>query len=103
MTERKVRDFEETFGPEGFWVELLSRSDGYLKTEVQGEAGSRYRVRDYWASHVEFEAFRQCFAADVEKLSRLLESEGIVESELLLGAFYEDRPGEDNGDDLVPA
>ncbi len=103
MTERKVRDFEETFGPEGFWVTLLNRSDGYLKTEVECETDSRFRVKDYWSSHVEFEAFRQWFAGEVERFSRLMLAEGVVESETLLGAFYEDWPGADNGDDLVPA
>jgi hypothetical protein len=101
VTERKVRDFEETFGPEGVWVELLSRSDGYRKTGVERESGSRFRVTDYWDSHLDFEAFRRLFAADVKKFARLLED--VVESELLLGVFYEDQPGEDNGDDLVPA
>ena len=103
MTERRAGDFAETFGPEGVWVELLNRSDGYWKTEVKRESDSRFRVTDYWSSHWEFEAFRRRFAADVERLARLLESEGIVASELLLGAFYDDEPGEDNGDDLVPA
>ena len=103
MTERKARDFEEAFGPEGIWVTLLNRSDGYLKTEVECDPGSRCRVRDYWSSHLEFEAFRQRFAAELERFSRLIVAEGVVEGETLLGAFYEDSPGADNGDDLVPA
>ena len=103
MTERRARDFEEAFGPEGIWVALLNRSDGYLTTEVGCEPDSRYRVTDYWNSHVGFEAFRQRFATDVERFSRLLLAEGVVESETLLGSFYEDLPGADNGDDLVPA
>ena len=103
MTERKAREFEEAFGPEGIWVVLLSRSTGYRKTEVRCEEGSRYRVTDYWNSHLEFEAFRQRFATELERFSRLVLAEGLVESETLLGAFYEDWPGADNGDDLVPA
>ena len=103
MTERKASEFEEAFGPEGIWVVLLSRSTGFLETEVRCEEGSRYRVTDYWSSHLEFEAFRQRFSADVERFSRLILAEGLVESEALLGAFYEDWPGADKGDDLVPA
>jgi len=103
VTERKAREFEKAFGPEGIWVVLLNRSKGYLKTEVECEPGSRYRVTDYWGSHLEFEAFRERFAAEVERFSRLLQTEGVVENETLLGAFYEDLPGAGNGDDLVPA
>ena len=103
--EGRQAEFEKLFEPTGFWQVLLGRSKGYLKTEIRCESQTRrrYRVFDYWDSHFDFEDFRRMHAADIEQFGQWVRAEGLVEKELLLGSFYEERPGADDGDDLVPA
>ncbi len=60
----------------------------------------RYRVRDFWSWHGHFELFRERFATECEKFERLVEAEGVIERQQLVGAYYENEAGED--DELVP-
>jgi len=102
VTDGRRADFEVVFGSGGIWQELLSRSEGYIATEVACEspAQRRYRVRDFWIWHLGFELFRERFAAEFERFERLILSEGLVEREQFVGAYYEKAPGDE--DDLVP-
>jgi hypothetical protein len=88
------------FAKAGFWIELLRRAEGYAGTEIWCESSTerRYRVRDFWWSHREFEAFRSMFAAEVERFHSLLESEGIVSKFEVVGTYYDERG---DWDDLV--
>jgi hypothetical protein len=85
---------------------LLGRSGGYLGTEVRCESMSErhYRVLDFWTSHVEFEAFRERFAAETVSFRRLLFAVGLLQKEEWLGAYY---TGEsdywDEGSETTPA
>ena len=90
------------FGPGGIWRELLSRGTGYLGSEVSCESAAerRYRVRDFWISHRWFELFREKFSVEYERLERLLSTEGLLEREQFVGAYYEKERGD--GDELVP-
>jgi len=88
------------FDKAGIWSELLRRAEGYQGTEVWRESPSepRYRVRDFWRSHREFEMFRTRFAAEVEQFHSLLTSEGILSKFEVVGTYYDERG---DGDDLV--
>ena len=88
------------FGPIGIWRELLGRAEGYAGTETGCESSTerRYRVRDFWWSHREFEVFRARFAADLERFHALLVSEGIVSRFEVVGTYYDERG---DGDNLV--
>jgi len=91
------------FGAEGIWAEFLKRAPGYVTTEVECEsqAERRYRVRDIWSWHRDFEPFRERFAAEYEKFERLVAAEGVVEREEFVGAYYEKDRGDE--DELVPS
>ncbi len=91
---------EVVFGPGALWRELLSRAEGFTGTEIWCEslAERRYRVRDFWRSHREFEMFRERFVAEVERFHSLLMSEGIVSKFEVVGTYYDERG---DGDDLV--
>jgi hypothetical protein len=91
---------EAVFGPGGIWRELLGRAEGYAGTESWCESAAewRYRVRDFWRSHREFEMFRARFVAEVERFHSLLVSEGIVSKFEVVGTYYDERS---DGDDLV--
>ena len=88
------------FGPGGIWRELLSRAEGYTGTEVwcESSAEQRYRVRDFWWSHHEFEVFRNRFGAEIERFHSLVASEGVVSKFEVVGTYYDERG---DGDDLV--
>ena len=95
-------DLEVVFQRDGVWGELLRHAPGYIATEVECEsrAERRYRVRDFWSWHRYFEGFRERFAAEYEAFERLLVSDGLVEREQFVGAYYEKEAG--NGEELVP-
>jgi len=61
----------------------------------------RYRVRDFWTTHLEFEAFRERFSLEYRNFEQLLLAEGVVERQEIVGAYYVNE-GSD-GDLAVPA
>jgi hypothetical protein len=100
--DERQADFEVVFGLGGIWKELLSRARGYLGTGIERESPEgRYRVRDFWKSHVNFEVFREQFVVECEKFNRLILAEGLIQKQQLVGEYYLDE-GSD-GDDLVSA
>jgi hypothetical protein len=84
-------EFEAVFGPAGLWPKLLYRAEGYLLSEVWCESPqlAQYRVKDYWSWHRNFEIFRARFQAEFESFEQWLRSEGLIEREQFLGAYYE--------------
>jgi hypothetical protein len=48
----------------------------------------RYRVKDLWSGHREFEIFRERFAEGFGRLDRQVTDE-LVEKEEFVGAYYE--------------
>jgi len=93
-------DLEVVFGPSGIWRDLLGRAEGYAGTEIWCESSTerRYRVRDFWRSHREFEVFRARLGSELERFRSLLISEGIVSKFEVVGTYYDERG---DGDDLV--
>jgi hypothetical protein len=66
-------------------------------------AGRCYKVFDFWRSHEEFEGFRRERQQEIERFSLLLAAEEIVKRETVLGSFYQDDSGWDEGTGLVSA
>ena len=92
--EGKEPEFEDVFGPSGAWSSFLRRSEGYRGTEVrcESQAERRHRVLDFWASHREFEVFREKFAEDYDRFNRQVSEEGVIEKQILVGTYYTDEP-----------
>jgi hypothetical protein len=90
-------DFEMVFGAGGIWTSLLHPSDGYLATEVWCESpeSRQFRVRDFWVGHRSFEAFRSQFQTEYERFGNWILSDGLIEKEQFLGAYYEPPGGEE--------
>jgi len=84
--DRKA-EFEFHYGPEGTWVRLFRRAPGYLGSELLCDLANahRYVTIDRWESREAWQAFRQHFAADYERLDR--EFEGLTTAESALGEF----------------
>jgi hypothetical protein len=107
VVEGRERDFEKVFGREGLWPDFLRRLPQYLGTalrlELQGYRRRRYKVFDYWHSHEDFESFRREHQMDLGRFSLLIASEDLIESEIVLGSFYQDDSDFDDGTDTVPS
>jgi hypothetical protein len=86
---------EAVFGAGGVWAQLLCKSDGYLLTEVRCESpeSRQYRVRDFWEWHRSFENFRSQFQLEYERFGNWILSDGLIEKEQFLGAYYERKDG----------
>jgi hypothetical protein len=84
---------------------MLRQAEGYIGSAVSCESRAEgvFTVRDFWKSHVDFEAFREKFAADVMRFRQVLVADGVVRRELMLGSFYECDPGPEDNSGLVPA
>ena len=97
-------EFERAFGADGVWKRLLSQAGGYLVTEVWCESSDsrQYRVKDFWNWHRNFETFRGRFQQEYERFESWIVSEGLVEKEQFLGAYYERKDGDGEEDELVP-
>jgi hypothetical protein len=102
VADGRQADFETVFGRDGIWRDFLKRAPGCAETEVESEwpAQRRYRVRDFWSWHRNFEIFRERFAAEYERFERLISVEGLIEREQFVGAYYEKKDGD--GDEFVP-
>lgn len=88
--------FLEHYAPDGRWVELFRRAEGYLGTELLRDRAdaNRYVTIDRWSSAKAFAEFRSTFASEFEQLDRHCESFTTEEREI--GTF---RPvkGRDRG------
>ncbi len=103
VSEGRQRDFERIFGPAGIWPEFLGRSRQYLVSELRlkSKTERRFTLKDYWESHLGFEAFRAIHQLDCDRFDQLIAREELVIREEFLGAFYLDDSESDEGDDLV--
>jgi hypothetical protein len=91
VADGRRADFEAVFGSDGIWSRLLCQSAGYWLTEIQCESSEsrQYRVRDFWDWHRSFENFRSRFQLEYERFGNWILSEGLIEKEQFLGAYYE--------------
>lgn len=83
----RIDEFETLYRPDGAWVELFRRSPGFVSTTLMRDNrdGCRYMIADRWTSEESYEAFKQDFAADYQKLSR--QGERVHRAEHLIGRF----------------
>ena len=59
-------------GPQGAWVELFHRGEGFIKTDlIPNQASpSEFTTVDYWQSKDHYDRFRRDFQADYDRLDR---------------------------------
>ena len=69
---------------------FLRQAQGYIATEVkcESESDGRYRVRDFWSWHRQFERFRERCSEDFVRFEREIVDE-LVEKKEFIGAYYE--------------
>ena len=68
-------EFEEAYGPDGEWVRLFRRAEGYLGTELLRDADKarQYLSIDRWVSEAAYNAFRKQYAEAYAAVDRLCE------------------------------
>lgn len=73
--------FRQAYGPDGDWVQLLSQSDGFIKTELLHdiENPNRFLTIDYWESKEARDRFRIQFAGKFDALDEACEAFTIEE------------------------
>ena len=83
----RMTDFETAYGPEGTWVQLFRRADGYVRTELLRDRRdpNRFVTIDFWQSASHWESFRALFSDDFEQLDA--ECEELTSSETEIGRF----------------
>lgn len=91
---RNDAEFRRHYAPDGSWVQLFRRADGWLETlllEDRSVAG-RYVTVDRWESYEAFAVFRRRYEREFEALDE--ECEALTIGESSLGAFTETDPAE---------
>ena len=66
------------------------QAPGYIATQVmcESEAEGRYRVRDFWSWHRDYEVFRGRYLEDLAEFERLVVA-GLTERQEFVGGYYE--------------
>ena len=83
----KVEAFEALYGPEGDWVYLFSRADGYVETRLLRDTAQPmlYLTIDRWISRAAYEAFVRAGEPAYAALDR--RGDALTVRERRLGAF----------------
>lgn len=82
-----VPEFVRHYGPDGTWVALFKRAEGYVGTVLfrDRDRPDRFVTIDTWRSAAAHEAFRRAFATEFDDLDRHCET--LTERERFLGSF----------------
>lgn len=83
----KQAEFERYYGPEGTWVQLFRRAQGYLGTDLLRDSDGplRYVTIDRWTTREAYDKFRDQFAAEYMEIDRVCV--GFTIDERLIGYF----------------
>jgi len=85
----KRTEFERAYGPEGEWVKLFRRGEGYQgSTLLRAVSNSgRYVTEDRWSSREAYDAFRRRHADEYAAIDARCEK--LTRAERLIGYFEE--------------
>jgi len=80
-------EFERLYGPDGDWVQLFRKVDGYIATDLYRDIANpgRYVTTDFWRSKEARDRSRQEFAAEFAALDK--RGDLLTEQENFLGDF----------------
>jgi hypothetical protein len=90
VADGRRAEFARVFGLDGIWPGFLRQGPGYLVTEVrcESEAEERYRVRDFWSWHRDYETFRERYSEGLVEFERQI-VDGLIEKQEFVGGYYE--------------
>lgn len=79
----KQQAFLHAYGPEGDWVRLFGRAEGYRGTELlQSEAPNTFVTIDRWEQAADFEHFKDRFKTEYQQLDTRFEQLTVAERKL---------------------
>ena len=89
VREESVEEFQAAYGPQGSWVELFKKGDGFLGTVLlrSDQAQNKFLTIDRWEDVASYKNFRQRFATEYAELDAQLDE--LTVSETRIGAFEE--------------
>src|SRR5690606_40392536 len=89
-----IVSFKKIYGPDGDWVKLFRRAEGYVRTDLLSDQNNpnRFITIDVWKSKAHRDNFRREYSEEFEKLDQYAES--YTRSEKPLGEF--DALGDDS-------
>ncbi|MCG8606793.1 antibiotic biosynthesis monooxygenase [bacterium] len=87
VEDDQVAEFQRIYGPEGEWVDLFSKEDGYIRTDLYRdlENPQRFVTTDFWVSRAAKDQHRESFASEFAELDR--HCEALTLEEKFLGDF----------------
>jgi len=82
-----VNEFKKFYGPDGDWVQLFRKADGYVKTDLHQDFSDKCRfiTVDFWETKQYRDHFRVKFAEEFMILDA--HCEGFTSTEKLIGDF----------------
>ena len=88
VIENHVKEFRRIYGPDGEWVHLFRKAEGYIATELHQDVAipSRFVSVDFWRSKLDRDRFRDEYAAEFKTLDERYEY--LTKQEKFLGDFY---------------
>jgi uncharacterized membrane-anchored protein YitT (DUF2179 family)/heme-degrading monooxygenase HmoA len=68
----RLEEFRHEYGPEGSWVKLFQRGDGYVKTDLLPSKTDPFEFTtiDYWTSKEAFNHFKAVHGEEYDQLDR---------------------------------
>ena len=87
VKEDQAKAFRRIYGPDGDWVQLFLRAEGYVRTELYQDLDhpTRFVTTDFWTSRKARDAFREKFRAEFEEIDERCEA--LTIEERFLGDF----------------
>jgi len=83
----KIEQFERDYGPEGVWAQLFRRSPQYDRSVLLRDPAepASYIVIDIWQDEASYQAFKEEFHEEYQRIDR--ECEALTLEETPLGIF----------------
>jgi heme-degrading monooxygenase HmoA len=85
--EDQIETFRRVYGPDGDWVRLFRRAEGYVRTELYQNVDepARFITTDFWTSKTARDAFREQFRTEFGELDERCQA--LTIEERCLGDF----------------
>lgn len=87
VREEYLIEFEKAYGPQGDWVQLFEKAEGYIGTDLHRDVSNsrRFITIDHWKTIEDRDNFRKKYSREFEQLDERCER--FTESEKWLGDF----------------
>lgn len=87
VKENYRAEFEKIYGPEGDWVKLFRKAEGYIATDLHQDMSNpdRFITVDFWKTKEDRDKFRALFSEEFNTIDD--RGENFTEDEKSLGEF----------------